>query len=99
MAQWLACQAREPVNLDRFPGAHLFSVCFFFFFFSIQMLNCYKLVKWHYHNDRNGNFETFYIELCMKPMGVGLNLALLKENKFGDPRFLFFFSERYYNSP
>ena len=27
----------------------------------------------------------------MKPMGVGLNLALLKENKFGDPRFLFFF--------
>ena len=27
----------------------------------------------------------------MKPMGVGLNLALLKENQFGDPRFLFFF--------
>ena len=27
----------------------------------------------------------------MKPVGVGLNLALLKENKFGDPRFLFFF--------
>ena len=27
----------------------------------------------------------------MKPMGVGLNLALLKENEVGDPRFLFFF--------
>ena len=27
----------------------------------------------------------------MKTMGVGLNLALLKENKLGDPRFLFFF--------
>ena len=27
----------------------------------------------------------------MKPMGVGLNLALLKENYFGDSRFLFFF--------
>ena len=27
----------------------------------------------------------------MKPIGVGLNLALLKENLFGDPRFLFFF--------
>ena len=24
-------------------------------------------------------------------MGVGLNLALLKENRFGDPKFLFFF--------
>ena len=24
-------------------------------------------------------------------MGSGLNLALLKENKFGDPRFLIFF--------
>ena len=24
-------------------------------------------------------------------MGVGLNLALLKENYFGDPRFLFIF--------
>ena len=27
----------------------------------------------------------------MKPMGVGLNLALSKENFYGDPRFLFFF--------
>ena len=27
----------------------------------------------------------------MKPMGVALNLALLKENQFGDPRFLSFF--------
>ena len=27
----------------------------------------------------------------MKAMGVGLNLALLKANKFGDPRFLFFY--------
>ena len=25
-------------------------------------------------------FLNFYIELRMKPMGVGLNLALLKEN-------------------
>ena len=24
-------------------------------------------------------------------MGVGLNLALLKDNKYGDPRFVFFF--------
>ena len=34
---------------------------------------------------------SFYIELRMKPKGVGVNLALLKENEFGDPRFLFFF--------
>ena len=39
------------------------------------------------------------IELCKKYVGVGVNLALLKENKFVDPIFLFFFSERYYNSP
>ena len=27
----------------------------------------------------------------MKPTGLGLNLALLKENLFGDPSFLLFF--------
>ena len=32
-------------------------------------------------------------------MGVELNLALLKENWFGDPNFFYyFFSESYYNS-
>ena len=55
------------------------------------MLDCFKLVKWHHQNDQNGNSRNFYVELCMKPMGVGLNLALLKENLFGDPRFLFIF--------
>ena len=34
------------------------------------------LVKRHHQNDRNGHPRTFYIELRMKPMGVGLNLAL-----------------------
>ena len=34
------------------------------------------LVKWHHQNEQNGHPRTFYIELRMKPMGVGLNLAL-----------------------
>ena len=44
--------------------------CVFSFFFNIL------LVKWHHQNDRNGHPRTFYIEIRMKPMGVGLNLAL-----------------------
>ena len=35
----------------------------------------------------------------MKLMGVGLNLAVLKDNKYGDKNFFFLFSKRYYNSP
>ena len=30
MAKWLVCLAKKPENLDRFPGAHLFSVWVFF---------------------------------------------------------------------
>ena len=59
------------------------------------MLN-YFIENGHHQNDRNDQPLTFYIELCMKYMGVGLDLALQKENWFGDPRF---FSKRYYNSP
>ena len=33
----------------------------------------------------------FYIKLSSKYVGVGVNCALLKENKSGDPHFLFFF--------
>ena len=51
--------------------------CVFSFFFNILMLKLlHILVKWHYQNDLNGHPRTFYIELRMKPMGVGLNLAL-----------------------
>ena len=31
----------------------------------------------------------FYIELSSKYVGVGVNFALLKENKSGDPHFFF----------
>ena len=71
--------------------APTFSVLFSFFFFNILMLNCSYTSKMASSNERNGHSRTFYIELRMKPMGVGLNLALQKENWFGDPRFLFFF--------
>ena len=38
MAKWLACLATKPENLDRFPGAHLFSVYFFFSFKHLKLL-------------------------------------------------------------
>ena len=62
------------------PVHTYFQCVFFLSFSSILMLNCFKLVKWHHQKDRKGNFGTFYFELCMKPTGLGFNLALLKEN-------------------
>ena len=51
--------------------------CIFSFFFKHFNANLlHILVKWHHQNERNGHPRTFYIELRMKPMGVGLNLAL-----------------------
>ena len=53
--------------------------CVFSSFFNILMLNYFIpciLLKWHHQNEQNGHPRTFYIELRMKPMGVGLNLAL-----------------------
>ena len=66
-------KARGPGSI---PGcAYIFSVFFLsFLHFNAKLLH--KLVKWHHQNDRNGRPPTFYIELRMKPMGVGLNLAL-----------------------
>ena len=37
---------------------------------------------------------TFHIELSLKYVGVGFNLALLKDNKYGDPPICFLFSKR-----
>ena len=54
------------------------------------MLN-YFIEKEHHQNDENGQPLTFYIELCMKSMGVGLDIALQKDNLFADPRFHYFF--------
>ena len=54
------------------------------------MLN-YFIEKKHHQNDLNSQPLTFYIELCTKSIGVGLDLALQKDSLFGDPRFIFFF--------
>ena len=37
----------------------------------------------------------FYIKISSKYVGVGVNFGLLKENKSGDPHFLFFFLKGY----
>ena len=82
-------EARGPGSIPR--RAPFFSVLFFFLFYPFNNKLLHILVKWHHQNDQNSHFLTFYIDLRMKPMGMRLNLALLKENEFGDPRFLFFF--------
>ena len=55
----------EPEDQDRFLGGH-FLHFFFFFLFRLVMQN-------------NFNSLTFYIEFSSKFLGVGLNLALLKD--------------------
>ena len=37
-------------------------------------------VLWNYRNDKYIHSLTFYIELCTKYVGVGVNLALQKDN-------------------
>ena len=49
------------------------------------------MVIWNYKYLKKKHNFTIYIELCTKSVGVGVNLALLKDNKHGDPHFLFFF--------
>ena len=38
----------------------------------------YFIEKGHHQNDQNGQPLIFYIELCMEPLGVWLNLARRK---------------------
>ena len=70
--QWM----EFPENQVPFPDAHIFSVCFFFLFKHFNAKSLHILVKWQHQNEQNGHPRTFYIELRMKPMEVGLNLAL-----------------------
>ena len=62
-----------------------------FFFFSLVMQNYFIQVIWNYINDNKIHSLSFYIELCSKFNGGVVKLALLKDNLFGDPRFVFFF--------
>ena len=83
--------------LGSIPGCVHKLQCFLSFFFSVFMLKYFILVIWNYKNDKTFHSFTFYIELCKKYVGVWVHLALLEENKFGEPIFLFFL-ERYYKS-
>ena len=59
------------------PGwAHIKHCFVFSSFFSVIMLNYFKQVLLNYINDS----LTFYIGLSSKSVGMGLNLALLKDN-------------------
>ena len=64
----LAYETRGP-GWNRRVG-RVFQSVFSSSLFSILMMN-YFIQKGHYQNDRNGQSLTFYIELCMKSMGVG----------------------------
>ena len=66
------------------------------FFSSFLALQCkitlYKyIVIWNYINGNKLHSLTFYIELSSNFVGVGLNLALLRDYKYDDPRFFFIF--------
>ena len=46
VAYGLACLATKPENLDRFPGAHLFSGIFFLFYhFNVKLLHTSKFAS------------------------------------------------------
>ena len=68
-----AYETRGPGSIPR-VGMY-FNAFFSSSLLSIWMLN-YFIEKVHHQNERNGQPLTFYIELCMKLMRVGLDLAL-----------------------
>ena len=74
------------------PGWALITNCFFFLLlFSLVMQTYFIQVIWNYINDQKKVHSfIFHIELSSKFVGVGLNLAFLKEDKYGDPRFFSF---------
>ena len=44
------------------------------------MLNYFIIVIWNYKDDKKFHSFTYYIKLCTKSDGVGVNLALLNDN-------------------
>ena len=56
-------------------------IYFFFYFVRLVMQNYFVQVLWNYINDKKKLPSlTFQIELSLKFVGEGLNLALLKDN-------------------
>ena len=64
---------------DRFPGVHIFSVCFFSFFFNTLMLNCFICIleKWHHQNDQMVIPELFILK-THETYGVGVKFGPLE---------------------
>ena len=82
----------KPEDQDQSLGAHIFLVCFFFLFFNILILNCFIIIlKMASSKQPKWSFLNFLYWITNETYGVEVNLALFKENEFGDPRFLFFF--------
>ena len=62
---------------------------FSFSFYRIVMQNYFIQAIWSYINDQKRiQSLSFYIELSSKFVEMGLNLAILKDNKSGDPLFI-----------
>ena len=68
-------------GLGSIPGwAHKLQ-CFSFSLFQLFFIQNYFIqVIWNYKNDKYIHSFMFYIELCTKYVGVGVNLVLLKDN-------------------
>ena len=73
-SMWSACQTLEPEDQGQFPAEHLL---FFFLACNAKLLHTSNM---ELYKRQQLHSLTFYIELSSKFVGVGLNLALLKDN-------------------
>ena len=88
-------ETREPGSI---PGcAPIFSV-FFPSFFSILMLNCFILLKWHHQNNQNGHSWTFILNYAWNLWGW-VKFGPPERELVQWPQIFILFSESYYNSP
>ena len=89
-SQWLASQTVEWADWGRFLGGHINYSVFLFLCIGFFMQNYFIQVIWNLKNDKYIHSITFYVELCTEYVGIGVNAALLKYNKYGNTHFFLF---------
>ena len=90
MALCLACQTLEPEDHGRFQGGHFKQIVFFFFFFFFPLVMQNNIIQEIWNNINDKNYTYYFFLISSKFVGMGITLALLQDNKSGDPIFSFF---------